>query len=209
MKREYLVKMRGGSEHLAYPGLLDLAHEQGLVSIDTEMRPEWIPTPENGMRAIVKAIVTMNDPDDSVHLTRYYTAHGDASPENVGRNIQPHIIRMAETRAKARALRDAVNIGAVDFEESQSSAENVAENPADDAPVSSRNGDEVREPSSEKSAKTAGGASRRAANYLYGILRRDTTSEEERKNLKEWVGSLSQDDVSWHLNQHQERGGEK
>ncbi len=46
-----------------------------------------------------------------------FTGIGDAGPENVNRMIRPHIIRMAETRAKARALRDAVNIGIVTLEE--------------------------------------------------------------------------------------------
>ncbi|GAH86573.1 unnamed protein product, partial [marine sediment metagenome] len=34
-----------------------------------------------------------------------FEAHGDATSENVGDFIKPHFIRMAETRAIARALR--------------------------------------------------------------------------------------------------------
>jgi predicted component of type VI protein secretion system len=60
--------------------------------------------------AIVKATADMGG-------ERRFSGIGDASPGNVGRNIVPHLTRMAETRAKTRALRDAVNVGATALEE--------------------------------------------------------------------------------------------
>lgn len=48
---------------------------------------------------------------------RVFEGIGDATRKNVAKNIAGHLIRMAETRAKARALRDAVNIGATALEE--------------------------------------------------------------------------------------------
>src|SRR5918996_5811295 len=112
MRDEFMIP-RQGKQYVLFAGLLDEAHNRGLRGIDTEL--VQVPTPENGNVAVVKATVEMEGPDEGQGRT--FSGIGDASPENVGRNIVPHIIRMAETRAKARALRDAVNVGATALEE--------------------------------------------------------------------------------------------
>ncbi len=113
MRDEFMIT-RQGKQYVLYQGLLDEAHARGLRGIDTEL--VQVPTAENGNVALVKAVVEMEATDGS-EGSRTFSGIGDASPENVGRNIVPHIIRMAETRAKARALRDAVNVGATALEE--------------------------------------------------------------------------------------------
>ena len=97
-----------GKHYVLLAGLLDEAHRQGLGSIDTELLQ--LPKDGNGQVAIAKARVEMGD-------GRTFTGIGDASPTNVSKQGAPHIIRMAETRAKARALKDAVNVGVTAFEE--------------------------------------------------------------------------------------------
>ncbi len=106
MREEYMIE-RQGKRFVLYAGLLEEAHARGLRSIETELLQ--IPGTGNGEVAIARAVVRTEDGK--------FTGIGDASPQNVGRMIAPHIIRMAETRAKARALRDAINVGVASIEE--------------------------------------------------------------------------------------------
>ncbi len=106
MKKEFIVE-RNGRSFVLYAGLLDLAHERGLRAITTTL--VQVPSDLNGSVAIVHATVETSQ--------GAFTGLGDAAPDNVSRMMVPHLIRMAETRAKARALRDAVNVGVTALEE--------------------------------------------------------------------------------------------
>ena len=90
-----------------FAGLLNRAHDEGLTEITAIVVQS--PSKDNGMTAIVLATVKTRRGS--------FAAVGDATPENVNARISPHFIRMADTRAKARALREALNIGAVTLEE--------------------------------------------------------------------------------------------
>lgn len=107
MREEWFIE-RQGKRFVLYVGLLYEAHARGLKCVETELLQ--IPNAENENTAIVKAVVEMED-------GKTFSGIGDASPKNVGKMIQPHLIRMAETRAKARALRDAINVGVTAFDE--------------------------------------------------------------------------------------------
>lgn len=96
------VTVQGGKEHPTYASVLEEAHKKGLQGIEVEI--VQFPTEANSYVCICSATVTM-----AGGLT--FTEIGDASPRNVNKQIVPHLIRMAATRAKGRALRDAVNIG--------------------------------------------------------------------------------------------------
>jgi len=106
-------RVTGTKEVALYKGLLAKAHEEGLSSIRT--RQLQFATDENARVAISMARVTTSKGT--------FEGIGDASPDNVPPHILPHLNRMAETRAKARALRDAVNIGVVSFEELDGASE--------------------------------------------------------------------------------------
>ena len=102
---------RQGKTFCLYAGLLDLAHQNGLQSIKTTL--VQVPHETNGRTAICTATVVILKNGTETE----FTGIGDAAPNNVAPAMQNCLIRMAETRAKARALRDAVNIGVAAFEE--------------------------------------------------------------------------------------------
>ena len=137
MKSEFLIQ-RNGKIFVLYAGLLDLAHERGLRDIRVEL--VQAPSASNSFVAIAKAIVTVAHNDTFA----IFEEIGDASAANTSKAIAPHIIRMAATRAKARALRDAMNIGVTSLEELKGDGESAPEIsddtpfPEDDAPSAPR-----------------------------------------------------------------------
>ena len=111
MKREFIVE-RHGRSFVLYVGLLKLAHERGLISITTEL--VQAPSVDNGGVAICLATAVFCEDG----IEKRFTGIGDASVANVSHAMQTSLIRMAETRAKARALRDGVNLDVSVLEES-------------------------------------------------------------------------------------------
>jgi len=97
-----------GKDFVVYSGLLDLAHQKGLQRVIVEILQ--YPTKDNGHEAICRAILESYNGERFIEI-------GDASPKNVNKMISSHIIRMAATRAKARAMRDFTNIGMTCLEE--------------------------------------------------------------------------------------------
>jgi hypothetical protein len=154
VKKEFIVE-REGRSFVLYAGLLDLAHERGLRGITTTL--VQVPSELNGMAAIVHATVETE--------AGTFTGLGDASPGNVTRMMAPHLIRMAETRAKARALRDAVNVGVTAFEElgdESDSRDAAASRPvaaaAPSRPPEEDEADEAGAPEPERLPARSGGA---------------------------------------------------
>lgn len=111
------ITQRQGKDFVLYTGLIDEAHRQGLRRITTQLLQ--IPSESNHGVAIVHAQVETE--------RGTFDGLGDASPANVGKMIAPHLLRMAETRAKARALRDALNVGVAALEELADEDEPVAQ----------------------------------------------------------------------------------
>jgi len=95
-----------GKEFVKYEGLLDLFHKNGGQSITTELVSKKL---GEETFFIFKATVSGE--------RGLFEGYGDACKGNVNTMIVKHMMRMAETRAKARALRDYNNIGIAAAEE--------------------------------------------------------------------------------------------
>ncbi len=135
------IKNLKGKDFVLYNGLLDLAHQIGLKSIQVEA--VQYPTKDNGNEGICKATVISVD-------GRTFTEIGDASSLNVNSQISVHVLRMAATRAKGRALRDFTNIGMTCLEELGNPEDTIPGDASNVIPMqkqkSKRSSDETNKP---------------------------------------------------------------
>jgi len=97
-----------GKDFVLYAGVLDLATQQGLLKLEVELLQ--YPSKENGNEAICRAVAEGKS-------GQVFSDVGDANPGNCHSMIAKHLIRMASTRAKGRALRDMCNISVNCLEE--------------------------------------------------------------------------------------------
>jgi hypothetical protein len=93
-----------GKPFVKFAGLLQMAHERGLVSLSAA----W--TSNSDELSLAQAVATFQD-------GRRFTEAGDATPANTNRKVALHFRRVALTRAKARVLRDALGVDLVAVEE--------------------------------------------------------------------------------------------
>ena len=98
------VVMIQGRPFVKFTGLLQMAHDRGLVALTAV----W--TYNDGELSLAHAVATFQD-------GRRFEESGDASPGNVTRMVAVHFRRVALTRAKARVLRDALGVDLVAVEE--------------------------------------------------------------------------------------------
>lgn len=145
VKPDFIVNLRG-KDFVLYAGLLDLAHQKGIRRLETEL--VQLPTEANRGECVVKATLELKEGE-------VYTDYGDANPTNVNRPIAAHIIRMASTRAKARVLRDATNIGLTALEELGSLDEDEGH-----VAATATGGSRARAPEAPRAGESGNGAPR-------------------------------------------------
>ena len=107
LDERWITKIEG-KEFVKYPGLLDLAHQHGLSSIEVDI--VQMPTKDNGNFAVCRATVMSK-------VGETFTDIGDANPNNCSSKVAKHLLRMASTRSIARALRSYTNVGMTALEE--------------------------------------------------------------------------------------------
>jgi len=94
-----------GREYVTFRGLLWVAHQAGLESIEVELVSWDADTQAAICRATVKG------------ERGTFSDIGDASPANVNRMVASACLRMASTRSQARALRSYLGVGITSLEE--------------------------------------------------------------------------------------------
>ena len=100
---QFLTEIHG-KQFVKYEGLLAMAHERGLVNLSAHF------ISVNNDIALAEATAEFSD-------GKIFSECADSTPSNVTPKVKQHFPRMALTRAKARCLRDALNISVCSVEE--------------------------------------------------------------------------------------------
>jgi hypothetical protein len=106
--REYVIN-RHGTDYVLYAGLLAEAHRRGLRRLLTRL--VQIPAPHNGFVAVCHAEIAIEGGT--------FEGMGEATPMTTARTGMGGgtLVGVAETRAKARALCDALGVNMVPIED--------------------------------------------------------------------------------------------
>jgi hypothetical protein len=107
LDERWIIELEG-HKFVKYAGLLDYAHQIGISQIDVSILQ--FPDKDNGSYAICRATVISKRGDS-------FSDIGDANPTNCNVKVAKHLLRLASTRAIARALRTLCNVGLPTLEE--------------------------------------------------------------------------------------------
>jgi len=111
INEEHIIRI-DGKPYVKYAGLLEAAHRSGLKDLQVKLIQS--PSRDNGYTAICEATAIIK----TRSREKVYVEIGDANPASIGDpRLNVHSIRIAATRAKARALRDALRISICSVEE--------------------------------------------------------------------------------------------
>ncbi len=111
INEEHIITI-DGRPYVKYSGLLEAAHRSGLKDLQVKLIQS--PTRDNGYTAVCEATAVIK----TRSREKVYVEIGDANPASIGDSrLTVHAIRIAATRAKARALRDALRISICSVEE--------------------------------------------------------------------------------------------
>lgn len=111
-KKKFSVNIKG-KEAIKLEGLTAFAHEKGMWKFETKL--VQYPSDQNAWTAICETVIGGYDYDPITNKLRevIYSDIGDANVNNCGKMVAASYIRMASTRAQARALRKYTNIDMV------------------------------------------------------------------------------------------------
>lgn len=125
-KRKFIINIKG-KDAIKVDGLIALAHDKGIKSMETEI--VQFPTQENQWTCIAKTKVVGYgwNPVENKIVEVIFEDFADANPNNCTAMTKTSYIRMASTRSVGRALRKYTNIDMVCSDE----IGNVTDEPAE------------------------------------------------------------------------------